>query len=380
MSHQIDNEYELILNKRKENHLLRTFGKERDPLKSDFYSNDYLGLCNNNRLKEELSKELLTDIQLGSSGSRLVSGDHLYINNLETLCKSFFETEEAIFFPNGYMANLALLSSIANRHDLIIYDDHIHVSLKDGIRLSMARGLPFRHNSIHDLEKKLKIGNGRKFVVIEAIYSMDGDLAYLEEISGICENHNAFLIVDEAHSTGTFGKDGKGLCIHFSLQNKVWARIYTFGKALGTAGAILAISKPTRNFLINFAHPLIYSTAPTPLQSFICQKQLETLKNQKELLTTLKNRIGFWNSSVASLDNKFSKNEASPVQYFLTQGNQKSLDLVQHLDKKGIQVKAMLSPTVKMGTERIRISLHNFNQNTEIEQLITSIKEFENIF
>jgi len=376
----LDSEFELFLAQRKENGLLRSFGQERDTNKIDFYSNDYLGLCQNDELWPSIQAEMKNGISIGSSGSRLVSGQNHYIEDLEMACKVFFNTEEALFFPNGYMANLALLSSVASRHDTIIYDEQSHVSLKDGMRLSNAQKYAFRHNDVNDLEKKLKLSKGKRFVVVEAIYSMDGDVAHLKEIVSLCQSYDAYIIVDEAHSTGVVGEFGKGLCNAIGLEDKVWARNYTFGKALGASGAVLAISKFTKEYLINQSHPLIYSTAPMPLQTFICRQQLKFLEQNPTKIRNLQNVISYWNEISFSSMSTISHNENSPVQYYIKQGNKNVVELANRLQIAGFQIKAMLSPTVKAGTERLRISLHSYNSEQQIASLFKAIRDFENIF
>jgi len=375
----IDADYKKFLEKRSEKGLLRTFGQIRDFGKVDFYTNDYLGLCQNPAILPDLQNELENG-SFGASGSRLVSGQSTHLEALESDCRIFFRSEASIFFPNGYLANLALLSAMASRHDTILYDEQCHVSLKDGIRLSFAEKFSFGHNDVNALEQKLKISKGRKFVVIEAIYSMDGDQAPLTEIVELAQKYEAHIIVDEAHSTGTVGRNGEGLCISLGLESKIWARIYTFGKALGASGGLLAINETTQKYLVNKSHPLIYSTAPMPPQTIICRHQLAFLINNGERVKALQSNIDFWNKLNFQTKNRVSQNVSSPVQYYLFPGNKEVLKLAKCLQDADFQIKAMLSPTVKEGTERLRISLHSFNSEAQIESLIRFIEEFENIF
>jgi 8-amino-7-oxononanoate synthase len=361
--------------------LFREWGPLRNPSEVDFYSNDYLGLGINPTLNKRIARQFQEmNIPLGSSGSRLVSGHSELQENFESSCCRYFHSKAAIFFPNGYMANLALLSCIATRHDTIIYDEQAHVSIKDGIRLSQAARFSFRHNQPADLDKKLAKAKGNLFVVVEAIYSMDGDVCPLLEILQICEKYGAHLIVDEAHSTGVLGQMGQGLCVESQLHDRIWARIYTFGKALGASGAILALQADAKKYLINFSHPLIYSTAPLPIQILLCSEQLSKLSESKDQIAQLQDNIAYWNGKKIESEGRISKNLSSPVQYILVPGNAPAKALGKYLQQSGFQIKAMLSPTVSEGKERLRVSLHSYNLPSEIDQLFAGIVDFENNF
>lgn len=372
-----ESHFEAELNKRKASHLYRAWAPPVNQEKADFISNNYLGLAGNTvTLLDELNTGQLSVLPSGSTGSRLVSGNHPILTELEEECAEFFQAESCLFFQNGYLANLALLSVAAGRQDTYIYDDACHVSLKDGMRLSLARKFPFRHNDAEDLERKLKKAVGRIFIVVESIYSMDGDLCPLLPLIELARKYDAHIILDEAHSTGTIGPSGRGLAAMLSIETRIWARIYTFGKALGASGAVLAISQTTKEYLTNFSHPVIYSTAPMPVQAGICLEQLRYLKQNPELTEKLQSNITQWNQSGDSMGGAISKNKMSPVQYFLLPGNEKALKVSKQLEILGYQTKTMLSPTVNTGLERLRISLHSFNSSTQINQLIRLLGDF----
>ena len=373
----LDSYFQEELNKRKASHLYRTWAPPLQATKADFISNNYLGLAGNTiDLLDEQNSGEISLLPSGSTGSRLVSGNHPILKELEEACAHFFNAESCLFFQNGYMANLALLSVAAGRQDTYIYDDACHVSLKDGMRLSLATKYPFRHNDPEDLERKLKKAVGRIFIVVESIYSMDGDLCALQPIAALAEKYHAHIILDEAHSTGTIGPSGRGLTAMMGMEDRIWARIYTFGKALGASGAVLSISKTTKEYLTNFSHPVIYSTAPMPVHAGICLEQLRCLQQNPVLTEKLQANITHWNKSGESIGSVISKNKMSPVQYFLMTGNENALHTAKHLETLGYQTKAMLSPTVKAGTERLRISLHSFNSSTQIDELIRLLGEF----
>ena len=365
------------LEKRKSKLLYRTFSPIQNLTQIDFLSNDYLGFARQG--KDLFDAEFLNWAQnqrIGSTGSRIVSGQSESLIQLEAECSEFFNSEACLFFQNGYLANLALLSTVAGRNDTYIYDEQCHVSLKDGMRLSKATKYPFRHNDPEDLKKKLRQAKGKIFIVTESIFSMAGDTCPLKEISEIAKHYDAHIILDEAHSTGTRGIGGRGLSNELGLEKEVWARIYTFGKALGASGGILAISSTTKEYLTNYAHPVIYSTAPMPLHAGICLKMLQKLQSGPVHTENLQEKIHFWNKNIEESGKPISQNLKSPVQYFRIAGNENALKLSYELQSLGYQVKAMLSPTVAPGHEQIRISLHSFNSFTDIQTLISILKEF----
>lgn len=346
----------------------------------DFYSNDYLGFG-----RKLLSSQWLDDISqpisMGATGSRLISGQYPQLEILEKDSARFFVAPATLFFPSGYLANLALLSSLGNRHTLFIYDAQCHVSLKDGMRLSLAEKTSFRHNDPEDLRKKLKMARqSHRIVVVEAIYSMAGDICPLNEIVQICQEENAEIIVDEAHSIGVMGNAGKGLVHTLGLEQKILARILTFGKALGCAGALVAGTETLRDFLINHAHSFIYSTAPVPIQTTLCQYQLKNLEDNPGKVAQLQQVINYWNKKITATPIRASNNKFSPVQFFQIIGNKRALVGAQKLQRSDIQVNAIRTPTVPKGNEGIRICLHAFNTEEEIDQLWSKLVEIEKYF
>ncbi len=212
------------------------------------------------------------ELPSGATGSRSITGNSQLAEETEQLIANFHGREAALIFNTGYMANVGLFSCIAGKGDTFISDEYIHASMIDGMRLSYANRLRFKHNDIADLEKKLKIATGNKIVAVESIYSMDGDEAPLKEIVAACKKHDALLIVDEAHATGVYGDKGDGLVCKYGLQNDVYAVVHTFGKALGLHGAVVTGSKVLRNFLLNQARSFIFTTALPPHNYLLVQK------------------------------------------------------------------------------------------------------------
>jgi 8-amino-7-oxononanoate synthase len=344
----------------------------------DFYSNDYLGLAKNPELKKLIEEEFSKSGGKvnGSGGSRLLAGNNATFEEVEDFLASVFKTEKCLLFNSGYNANLSILSSVPQKGDTILYDELIHASLIDGARLSFANRYSFRHNDMDDLERLLQKTTGEKYIVAEAVYSMDGDFAPLKILIQICEKYQAHLILDEAHSTGTWGEKGAGLAISKGLENKIFARIYTFGKALGIHGACIAGSEVLIKFLINFARPFIYTTA-LPLHSVLSVKlAFQYLQTHPELQSSLHKKIGIFlrKANEKNLRPRFIFSE-SPVQAIKIPGNTEAKATATELINKGFDVRPILSPTVKEQEERLRICIHAFNTDKEISDLVDTISE-----
>ncbi len=337
----------------------------------DFSSNDYLGFAKSAELKEKIERYIKNypSYLIGSTGSRLLSGNSRFVEELETDISNFHHAEAGLIFNSGYDANIGLLSSIAQRGDTIITDELIHASLIDGARLSNANRYIFKHNDLNSLEEKLKNSKGNIFIVTESVFSMDGDFAPLQKISDLAKKYQAHLIVDEAHATGVIGAYGQGLVNYLNLENAVFARIHTFGKGLGCHGAIILGSTELKTYLINFARSFIYTTA-LPFHS------LASVKNAYEMLKTtpaikqLRANIDLFRSS--ALKNSFIDSE-SAIQCMVVSGNQQCKNMANQIQAKGFDVKPILSPTVPEGKERLRICLHADHTPKQITSLISLI-------
>ena len=345
--------------------------------KVDFSSNDYLGLASNQDLARAIEYKYQHEFPKslnGSTGSRLLAGHHAFYDEVESFLADYFKVEAVLIFNSGYVANMAILSSVPQKGDTIILDEYIHASLKDGARLSFATKYSFKHNDLQDLENKLKKAEGNKFIVVETLYSMDGDFAPLESLQILANEYGAFLVVDEAHSTGLFGENGNGLLNEKKLQDSIPFKIYTFGKAMGIHGACIAGSKDLKDYLVNFARPFIYTTAMSPHSFVAVASAFEFIINHKELKESLLDTIAYWNSKTSMLKN-FTCNEG-PIQTYTKPGNEIVKKLALSVQSKGYDVRPILSPTVKEGAERLRICLHAFNSKEEIDGLIQSILAF----
>ncbi|PWS29045.1 8-amino-7-oxononanoate synthase [Pedobacter yonginense] len=361
--------------KERADHLsLRKLSKHFPPI--DFCSNDYLGFAKSEELKELISANIanLATYKNGSGGSRLLSGNTAEIEETEAFIAKFHEADSGLIFNSGYDANLGLLSCIPQRGDTIITDELIHASLIDGCRLSHATRLKFGHNDVNELEAKLKVSKGNVFVVVESVYSMDGDLAPLKEIASLCEKYNANLIVDEAHATGIFGDLGKGLVIQNQLEGQVFARIVTFGKAMGTHGAIVLGSKSLRHYLINFARSFIYTTA-APIHNIMAVKSAYQILPKLDS-NQIHQKIQLFRRLIEE-NNIQSLPSMSAIQGIVFSSNDETKKAAAYLQGEGFDVRAILSPTVPMGKERLRICLHTFNTDEEIILLVQHLKTLQ---
>lgn len=326
----------------------------------DFWSNDYLGLA-----------QIVHTVEIkGSTGSRLISGNSKVVEGVEEKMASHFQSEAALIFNSGYDANVGLFSSLPQKGDTILYDELVHASVRDGIRLSFANSFSFKHNDPSDLEKKLKKATGTIFVAVESLYSMDGDIAPLVDMDRLCREYGALLIVDEAHSGGVFGEEGRGLCAELEISESVFIRLFTFGKAYGAHGAVVCCSDLVRQFLVNFARSFIYTTAlPEALYTHLLN-QVEASKPELLRQQLQANIVHFTKSVQSPLS---APN--SPVQVIEFSSLDECKSKAAQLQEAGFAVKAILPPTIPAGSQRLRVCIHAFNTPEEIDRLIALLKQ-----
>lgn len=341
----------------------------------DFTSNDYLGLARSIELHELISSrasELRGPLN-GATGSRLLSGNSALAEQVEHQLAELFRGESALLFNSGYAANLGVLSSIPGRNDTILYDELAHASIKDGARLSVARKVSFKHNNLDDLEVKLRRTEGQRFIVVESIYSMDGDRCPLQELTTLAERFDATIILDEAHSTGVDGVRGEGMALNLGLADKVGIRIYTFGKAMGCHGAVVVGSTVLKDYLVNTSRPLIYTTALPPHAMVSISCAFTFLQSRPLLAKQLQQNIAQF-AEALSQHAQFT-NSTTAIQRILIPGNENVNNAAAHLRGKGFDVRPIRKPTVPEGSERIRVCLHAYNTSEEIAALADEINK-----
>ncbi|MBI35043.1 MAG: 8-amino-7-oxononanoate synthase [Flavobacteriales bacterium] len=354
-----------LLTQREEANAFRFLSNRRGLI--DFSSNDYLGLSKGG--------DEFNGIQVkGSGGSRLLAGNYPEIEQFEKFLSEFHKCESALMFNSGYNANVGFFSSVPQKGDTILYDELIHASVKDGMRLSFAKSYSFKHNSIDDLNKKLKHAEGDVYVVVEGVYSMDGDSAPLLDLANFCNQEGLILVVDEAHSIGVFGKCGEGLVQSLGIEDRVPIRIVTFGKAIGAHGAAVLSDATVKSFLINFCRSFIYTTALPPHTIQSLSNSYGELKSGTLSLNLLQN-ISLFKAQFSKKESKCLISSDSAIQCVLFPGNEVVKNVSGLLVDSGFDVRPVLSPTVKKGKERIRICIHTFNTENEIINLANEIKK-----
>ncbi|UFH55220.1 8-amino-7-oxononanoate synthase [Spirosoma sp. KNUC1025] len=349
----------------------------------DFCSNDYLGFAQSAALKTAIQQASDKDLSVrnGATGSRLLAGQTTEADEVERALATFYQTEAALIFNSGYAANLGLLACLPKAGDILLTDALVHASMIDGARLSYATRYRFQHNDLADLEAKLQDANrlqslGEVFVAVESVYSMDGDLAPLREIADLCDQYGAALLVDEAHATGIYGPNGEGLVVALGLQERVLARVHTFGKALGVHGAAVVGPRVLRDYLINFARPFIYTTA-LPTHSLIAIRCAhEYVKAQSSARKQLNERLAYFRKQANELSPQATWTASeSPIQCLIIKGNDQARYVASVAQQAGLDARAILSPTVAAGQERLRLCIHAFNTNEEIDRLMAVLQE-----
>ncbi len=371
------------LDERKADNALRALKNQNNLV--DFSSNDYLGFSKNEAIFNKAHKYLIDhNFKLnGATGSRLLSGNHPLYVTLENTLKEFHNSEAALVFNSGYDANVGFFSSVPQRGDIILYDEYSHASIRDGIQMSNAKAYKFKHNDLGDLEALIKRYyqaiyefNQSIYVVTESVFSMDGDAPDLKKLCDLCKEYGAYLVVDEAHAIGVFGNNGEGLMQHLNLESQTFARIVTYGKAMGCHGAAVLGSEQLKQYLVNFCRSFIYTTALSPhalSTIYASYEELLVKENRKKLN---QNILHFKNEILNNkLQNVFIESN-SAIHCCIVSGNDKVKAVALKLEEKGFDVKPILSPTVPKKEERLRFCLHSYNSEKEIAEILSLLATF----
>ena len=350
----------------------------------DFSSNDYLGLAQDLELYKQAHELVVKNgpPYNGSTGSRLLTGHQTLADEVEEAICEHHGAEAALLFTSGYTANIGLLTAVAQKGDVLLYDRLSHASIREGVRLSLATETKYNHLDLEDLEQKLQSLRSEAereiFIVTESVFSMDGDMPDLVEWVALAEKYRARLIVDEAHALGVVGNTGEGMVAKHGLQDRVFATILTYGKAAGAHGAAVLGSNELRTSLLNFSRSQIYTTALSP-HSLASLKAIYThfgSEQHKDQLNALQANIRLFREGITDpeLKNAFIP-KGSHIQACIIPSNKAVKHVAQRLNDKGFDIRPILSPTVARGKERLRISLHSFNQKEEIIQLLYELKQ-----
>ncbi|MEQ8824586.1 MAG: 8-amino-7-oxononanoate synthase [Filomicrobium sp.] len=330
----------------------------------DFSSNDYLGLANSEELRQAIVRAISRGVAIGSGGSRLLRGNDPEHEKLEAEAAEFFGAEAALYFASGFSANAAVLATLPQRGDVIVYDNLIHASAHDGMKLSRAEKTAARHNDAQAFEDVIKTwrkagGKGRPWLAVESLYSMDGDVAPLDDLIGLAEAHDGVLLIDEAHATGVLGPQGRGLGAHLEGREDVLS-LHTCGKALGAMGGLVCGSRLLIDYLVNRCRPFIYSTAPSPLMASAVRAALELVKADtgdgpdsrraahRELVTSagslLESHCGI-------------KPTGTHIQPVIVGRDELAVCVAEAMQRRGFDVRAIRPPTVPEGSARLRVPI-----------------------
>ncbi|MBP0581094.1 8-amino-7-oxononanoate synthase [Labrys sp. LIt4] len=325
----------------------------------DFSSNDYLGLASSSRLREALLSAVDRGVPAGAGGSRLLRGNHPEHEALEVEAATFFGSGRMLYFNGGYTANLAALSTLPQRGDLVVYDALIHASAHAGIAAGRAAAVAVPHNDVAAVEQAIRAwraagGSGHPWIVVESLYSMDGDIAPLAELMALADVHDGFLYVDEAHATGVHGAGGRGFAAALEGRDNVVV-LHTCGKALGSSGALIGASAVLCDVLVNHAAPFIYATAPSPFQAALVREALRALADEPERRERELALIAFANRLLAErLGIAGSGSQILPV---IIGDNERCLAIAGRMQADGFDIRAIRPPTVPAGTARLRIAI-----------------------
>ncbi len=340
----------------------------------DFSSNDYLGLKDNEITKKALCKKI-KELSLGSGASALVSGYHPVQKELEETLSAFKETESCIVVGSGYLANTGLIQALTTDKDIIFSDQYNHASIIDGIRLSKAKKVIYRHNDINDLEDKLKKHRPERvsFIITDGVFSMEGDIAPLKDIVFLAKKYGSVVIVDDAHATGILG-EGKGTLFHYGIKpDENIIQVGTLSKAVGSYGAFVCGTQTVIDFLVNRMRTGIFSTALSPIQNFISLANLRILIEDSYRRVDVLEKAKYTAEKLkeAGLNINF---HGTPILSLIVGDDKEAVELRDRLLEKGIFIQAIRPPTVPEGTSRLRITVSYKHKWKEIEKLINTLK------
>ena len=324
----------------------------------DFSSNDYLGLASSERLRDAVAEALARGVAVGSGGSRLLRGNDPEHDALEAEAAAFFGCEAALYFSSGYAANAALLGTLPQRGDLVVHDALIHASAHEGMRLGRAEAVAAAHNDPQGFDDAIgawraRGGTGRVWIAAESLYSMDGDQAPLDDLAVVAARHDAFLLIDEAHATGVFGPDGRGLAAALEGRENV-VTLRTCGKALGCEGALVCGPRVVGDFLVNRGRGFIFSTAPSPLMASAVRAALRILADEPERRERLHALIAYAEGVLAPHGVAPTGSQILPL---VLGDDATTMRVAGAVQAAGYDVRGIRPPTVPAGSSRLRISV-----------------------
>ncbi|MDJ0277046.1 8-amino-7-oxononanoate synthase [Sphingomonas sp. 2R-10] len=343
----------------------------------DFASNDYLGLAGSAVLRDAVAEAIARGVPVGSGGSRLLRGNHAEHEALEDEAAAFFGSERALWFSSGFAANAALLATLPQRGDLIVHDTLIHASAHEGMRLARAPAVAAGHNDPQAIDDAIRDwrrqgGTGSPWIAVESLYSMDGDRAPLDALAAVAARHDAMLLIDEAHATGVFGPQGRGLAAALEGQSNV-VTLRTCGKALGSEGALVCGPAVVIDFLVNRARGFIFSTAPSPVMAAAVRAGLRVLAQQPARRERLAALVAHAGSRLGPLGANVTGTQILPL---IVGDDGRAMRLAQAVQAAGFDLRGIRPPTVPAGTARLRISVTLNVDEADIDALGEVLEQF----
>jgi 8-amino-7-oxononanoate synthase len=343
----------------------------------DFSSNDYLALASSPELRDAARAALERGVPIGSGASRLLRGNHREHEALESEAAAFFGAESALFFGGGFIANLALFSTLPQRGDLVVHDALIHASVHDGMRMGKAERAEARHNEAQAFEDVIKDwrvagGVGTPWIAVESLYSMDGDVAPLDDLAAIAERHSGVLVIDEAHATGVLGPTGRGLGAHLEGRSDVIA-LHTCGKGFGSMGALLTGPQVLCDYIVNRSRPFIYATAPSPLMAAIVRAALIICRFDAARREKLSGLVAFAGARLA--ESCGVQTSGTHIQPVIVGADERATRLAAAMQGRGFDIRAVRPPTVPEGTARLRLSLTLNVDEAQVAEMASALAE-----
>ncbi|MDD1503770.1 8-amino-7-oxononanoate synthase [Lysinibacillus sp. CNPSo 3705] len=340
-----------------------------------FSSNNYLGLATDFRLRKK-AFEGISKYGTGAGGSRLTTGNFVIHEQLECEIADLKKTEAAIVFSSGYLANIGVISSVMKAGDIIFSDAWNHASIIDGCRLSTAKTIVYEHADMVDLEQKLRKshGDGKKFIVTDGVFSMDGDIAPLPEIVALAKKYNAYIMIDDAHATGVLGNDGRGTADYFGLKDEIDLTVGTLSKAIGAEGGFVATSSIAKNYLLNSARSFIFQTALSPSAIEAAREGISIIQHEPERREQLLSNAKYLRLKLVE-SGFVVKGGETPIISLLIGDAHEAMRFSEKLMDEGVFIPAIRPPTVPKGSSRLRITVMATHTMEQLNVVINKIKE-----
>lgn len=340
-----------------------------------FSSNNYLGLATDSRLKKKAT-EGISKYGTGAGGSRLTTGNFDIHEQLESEIADFKKTEAAIVFSSGYLANVGVISSVMKTGDTIFSDAWNHASIIDGCRLSKAKTIVYEHADMADLERKLRqsYGDGKKLIVTDGVFSMDGDIAPLPKIVELAKEYKAYIMIDDAHATGVLGKGGRGTADYFGLKEEIDFTVGTLSKAIGAEGGFVSTSSIAKNYLLNNARSFIFQTALSPSAIEAAREGISIIQNEPERRKQLLKNAQYLRLKLEESGFVIKEGE-TPIISLIIGGSHEAMQFSAKLMDEGVFIPAIRPPTVPKGSSRLRITVMATHTIEQLDMVISKIKK-----